>query len=124
MNKKSIEHMQRDLVMADVIKRIGPMKLRPRRLPTFHSLTEAIIHQQLSGKAAMTILGRFQGLFGGPEFPAPEQVLRVSPKRLASVGLSGAKTSYILELARRAANGRLPSFEECKRLEDEDLIEQ
>lgn len=110
--------------MAKVIERIGPMQLRPHRLPTFQSLTQAIIHQQLSGKAAATILSRFQGIFGGEAFPTPKQVLRAPPKRLASAGLSRAKTSYILDIARRSADGLLPSLEECKRMTDAELIEQ
>ncbi len=49
--------------MAAAIERIGPMKLKPRRLSTFQSLTQAIIHQQLTGKAAASILGRVSGDF-------------------------------------------------------------
>jgi DNA-3-methyladenine glycosylase II len=57
--------------MAALIERIGPVELHPRRLPPFESLVQAIIHQQLSGKAAGTILERFRGLFGNDGFPAP-----------------------------------------------------
>ena len=42
--------------MAGLIDRVGPVKLCPRRLMPFQSLTHAIIPQQLSGRAAGTIL--------------------------------------------------------------------
>ena len=85
--------------MARLIDRVGPVKLRPRRLPPFQSLTHAVIHQQLSGRAAGTILGRFLALFGDDSFPAPEAVLKELPERLRSAGLSRPKTSYVLGIA-------------------------
>lgn len=110
--------------MARIIGRVGPMQLRPSRLSPFQSLTHAVIHQQLSGKAAGTILTRFRALFGDDGFPSPQDVLAVSPERLRSAGLSRAKTSYILDIAQRAAQDLVPSLEECDRMTDEELIER
>ena len=62
MNKVAIKHLKKDQVMSRLIKRHGLVELKPRRASTFQSLTQAIIHQQLSGKAAGTILGRFFAL--------------------------------------------------------------
>jgi 3-methyladenine DNA glycosylase/8-oxoguanine DNA glycosylase len=59
--------------MASLIQKIGPIHLRARRVPVFQSLGQAIIYQQLSGKAAGTILARFLGLFGSG-FPSPLSV--------------------------------------------------
>ena len=56
VNKRALAHLRTDPAMAGLIDRIGPVKLRPRRLPPFESLVHAIIHQQLSGQAAGTIL--------------------------------------------------------------------
>ena len=92
--------------MAGLIDRIGPVKLRPRRLPPFQSLTHAVIHQQLSGQAAGTILGRFRALFGDDGFPTPEAVLKASPDRLRSAGLSRPKASYVLGIAQKAVDGQ------------------
>lgn len=124
MNKKALEHVRTDLVMAKIMDKIGPIKLRPRRLSTFQSLTQAIVHQQLSGKAAATILGRFQALFSEGIFPTPEDVLKVPPDRLAAAGLSKAKVSYILDIAQRATKGVLPCLEKCDLMSDADLIDQ
>jgi DNA-3-methyladenine glycosylase II len=110
--------------MAGLIDRVGPPKLRPRRLPPFQSLTHAVIHQQLSGQAAGTILGRFRALFGDDDFPNPEAVLTASPERLRSAGLSRPKASYILGIAQKAVDGHIPTLDECDRMTDAELIER
>jgi len=70
MNKVAIKHLKKDQVMSRLIERHGLVELKPRRASTFQSLTQAIIHQQLSGKAAGTILGRFIALYPGKRFPS------------------------------------------------------
>jgi DNA-3-methyladenine glycosylase II len=57
--------------MSVLIEKIGMIRLKPRRLSPFQSLTQAIIYQQLSGAAAGTILERFKLLFPGTDFPMP-----------------------------------------------------
>ena len=110
--------------MARVINRVGPPKLRPRRLPPFQSLTHAVIHQQLSGKAAGTILGRFRALFAGNDFPAPVAVREASPGQLRGAGLSRPKAGYILGLAQRAVDGHIPTLEECDGMTDTEIMER
>jgi 3-methyladenine DNA glycosylase/8-oxoguanine DNA glycosylase len=110
--------------MAALIDRIGPVKLRPRRLPPFQALTHAVIHQQLSGQAAGTILGRFQALFGDDGFPTLEVVLKASPERLRSAGLSRPKASYVLGIARKAVEGHIPTLDECERMTDAEIVER
>ena len=110
--------------MAGLIDRIGPVKLRSRRLPPFQSLTHAIIHQQLTGQAAGTILGRFRALFGGDAFPAPEAVLKELPERLRSAGLSRPKASYVLGIAQKAVDGHIPTLDECDGMTDAEIVER
>lgn len=110
--------------MAGLIDRVGPIKLRPRRLPPFHSLTRAIIYQQLSGKAAETILGRFMALFGDDSFPAAEAVLEASLERLRSAGLSRPKAGYILGMAQKALDGHIPTLDVCDTMSDEEMLER
>jgi len=110
--------------MARLIDRLGAPKLRPRRLPPFQSLTHAVIHQQLSGQAAGTILGRFRALFGDDGFPTPAAVLGASPERLRSAGLSRPKASYVLGLARKAVDGYVPTLDECDRMTDAEIMER
>jgi len=123
MNQKACEQLRNcDAKLIPWLERIGPIKHRARRLPPFHALLRAIIHQQLSGKAAASILARFQALFPNGDLPTPEQVLATAPGTLRSAGLSRAKLAYILDLAAKTVEGVVPSLEEVDRLTDEELI--
>ena len=124
MNKRAIDHLRADPVMAKLIERIGPIRHRPERLPPFQSLVHAVIHQQLSGKAAGTILGRFVGIFGDGQFPTPEEVLRVPMETMRSAGLSRPKAIYIHEIARSIQDGLVPSLAECAHLTDAEIVER
>ena len=86
--------------------------------------THAVIHQQLSGQAAGTILGRFRALFGDDGFPTPEAVLKASPERLRSAGLSRPKASYVLGIAQKAVDGHIPTLDECDRMTDAEIVER
>ena len=108
--------------MARVIDRIGVIRHRPRRLPPFDSLVRAIIYQQLSGKAAGTILGRFLALFKCDEFPSPDSVLEMAPETFRAAGLSRPKVAYILGLAEKAKAGLVPSLAECDEMTDADIV--
>jgi len=123
MTHRSITHLQTDPIMAKLIEHCGPCTLRPRRLPPFQSLAHAIIHQQLSGKAAGTILKRFKAIYKSSRFPSPKLVAETSLPTLRSAGLSRAKATYIHDLAQRAVNGKLPNLKRCDQMTDQQLIE-
>jgi DNA-3-methyladenine glycosylase II len=111
-----------DEAMAAIIERVGPCRLRMSwRSHYFRALVEAIVYQQLSGKAASTILGRFRGLYPPHRFPKPEEIVRTPVSRLRSVGLSRQKISYIKDLAARAAAGTFPA-RRMTALPDEHVI--
>ncbi len=65
--------------------------------PVFHSLAEAIVYQQLNGKAAVTIFKRFAALAGEPV--TPEGIAKLTDQQLRSVGLSKQKSSYLRDMA-------------------------
>ncbi len=88
---------QNDPVMAQVIRRIGPLKLKRNR-NYFVVLCKAIVAQQISVAAADTITGRFQALFAGSA-PTPERVLKLSDAVLRGVGLSRQKVAYLKDLS-------------------------
>lgn len=113
-----------DPVMAQLVDRFGASDLKPRRLPPFQSIAHAIIHQQLSGAAAGTILKRFNALFDVDAFPTPEAVLRLDVDRLRTAGLSRPKAGYIRDLAEKSIDGVVPSLKECDRLTDAELVER
>jgi len=111
-------------VMAGLVQRHGPMTV-PAAVPVdarFEQLAEAITYQQLAGKAAATIWGRFRALFAeGPLDPAA--VLVSDPVDLRAAGLSGAKSAAILDLAAHAADGRL-ELHRMGRMADDEVLTQ
>jgi methylated-DNA-[protein]-cysteine S-methyltransferase len=115
-----------DPTLARVIARAGPFALELRRASSvFAMLAEAIVYQQLTGRAAATIYARVCALFPGAHRGfTPQHILRASEARLRGAGLSRAKTLALKDLARRAARGELPGLAEARELDDAVLIER
>ena len=110
--------------MARLIETVGPCRLRPKGLgDPFGALARSIVFQQLSGKAAGTIHGRFTALFDDGR-PTPEALLSLSDEKLRGVGLSRNKMLAVQDLAAHFADGRIPSSAKLRREEDEAVIEQ
>ncbi len=117
--RKAILHLKNsDPVMRAIIERIGPCKLQFGE-PVFHSLAEAIVYQQLNGKAAVTIFKRFAALAGDPL--TPEGILKLTPEKMRAVGLSKQKTSYLFDMAERAHRGEL-DFSRLPTMSDDEVI--
>lgn len=85
----------------------------------FNALTRAIVFQQLAGRAAQAIHGRFIALFGGP--PSPAAVLSASEESLRGAGLSTAKTLAIRDLAAKVESGLVP-LERIEELSDDEIV--
>jgi 3-methyladenine DNA glycosylase/8-oxoguanine DNA glycosylase len=120
--RAAVRHLKRvDPVLARVIESVGPCRLESRREGThFQALVRSIVFQQLSGKAATTILSRFNALY--PEkVPTPEAVLATSDADLRAAGLSRQKIGYLRDLASKVATGALP-LDEVESMDDDDLI--
>ena len=124
------EHACRHLSEADprlgeLIARAGPFTMRP--VPTqslFAALVEAIVYQQLSGKAAETILGRVVAIYRPRRYPRPEDILDTPHARLRAAGLSNAKTLAVLDLAARTLDGTVPRMAQVRRMSDDEIIER
>ena len=124
MFDESVTHLSAaDRVMRRLICEIGPCTLTPeaRRSP-FESLVRAVAHQQLHGKAAQTILGRFVALFPRRNFPRPEDVLQARDEQLRGVGFSGAKVAAIRDIAAKTLDGIVPPARQMTRLPDDEII--
>ncbi len=115
-------HLVADDILGPVVERVGPCALRPAwdREP-FESLVRAIAFQQLHGKAANAILGRFIALFD-PPFPTPAQILALDDNVGRACGFSASKIAAIRDIAEKAAAGLVPSRAEAEAMADEDLI--
>jgi 3-methyladenine DNA glycosylase/8-oxoguanine DNA glycosylase len=88
-------------------------------------LAEAIVYQQLTGRAAATIYARVCALFPGAHRGfTPQHILRASDAKLRGAGLSRAKTLALRDLARRAARDELPTLAEARGLDDAALVER
>lgn len=121
--RRAVRHLKRvDPVLGRVIAQVGSCRLRLRvdGVPFDHVL-RAIIYQQLSGKAAATIHGRVQALFGG-RAPTPDELAATSSARLRRAGLSRQKLGYLKDLALKAQSGAVP-FDALEALPDEAVIE-
>ena len=119
--------MERHAELARLVAAAGPCGLAVRReLTHFGSLCRSITFQQLAGKAAATIFGRFVAAATGGGEPidlTPEGVLACSEESMRAAGLSAAKTRSIRALAERAGSGELP-LDDVDSLGDEELIER
>lgn len=118
--RKAVLHLKKsDPVMRAVIERVGPCRMEFGD-PTFHSLAESIVYQQLNGKAAATIFNRFTALAGDPV--TPQGILKLSAEQLRAVGLSKQKSSYLFDMAERAQRGEL-DFSKLADMTDDQVIE-
>jgi 3-methyladenine DNA glycosylase/8-oxoguanine DNA glycosylase len=114
-----------DPQLGTMMARVGRFNMRPEPTQSlFTALLRSIVYQQLSGKAAGTILGRVNRLFAPRRFPTPGELLEISPERLREAGLSTAKTAAVRDLAAHTLDGTVPSLARIRRMEDEEIIQR
>jgi DNA-3-methyladenine glycosylase II len=113
-----------DAKLAELIRRVGPFTLRLKSQHSpFEALLEAIIYQQLHGKAAFAILNRLLRAFGDIH-PQPENLLQAPDELLRSCGLSTNKTKALRDLAAKTLDGTVPSLAKIRRMPDAEIIER
>ena len=104
----AIAHLQQaDPVLGHMMARCGPCTLQPRDLEPLVMLCRSIVYQQLSGKAAGTIMARFLGLYE-PDALTSDALLRTTDDTLRGIGLSRQKIAYLQDLAAKVQDGTLP----------------
>jgi DNA-3-methyladenine glycosylase II len=117
--RAAVNHLKKsDPILRKIIARVGPCRIEYGP-PEFHSLAEAIVYQQLNGKAALTIFKRFTAVAGDPV--TPQGILKLTEAQMRSVGLSRQKSSYLRDMAERANRGEL-DFSKLRGLSDEDVV--
>jgi len=95
--------------MARLIAEVGRCRLESGRAGGhLGALVRSIVYQQLSGKAAATIHGRFAALFHPHPFPDPHAILAREDAALRACGLSRQKIASVRDLCSRVASGSLP----------------
>jgi len=112
-------HLSKDKKLSKLIIGSEPFQLK------FHKniclrLCASIMSQQLSTKVARVIYNRFIDLYGDKE-PTPEQIVVTPFEKLRAIGLSNAKTQYVLNVAQFAINHQLTD-QKLKKMSDEEVI--
>jgi DNA-3-methyladenine glycosylase II len=117
----AIAHLrEKDPKLAAVIDHVGPCTLAPRR-GYFLALCRAIIAQQISTKAAQSVMRKFKRLFPGGR-PTPKALLKLSTPKLRGAGLSRQKAEYLRGIAKAFSEGTIPT-RKLPRMSDEEVIE-
>jgi DNA-3-methyladenine glycosylase II len=111
----------RDPAMAACIERVGPCLIRPGLGDYFSALVRSIAYQQLAGRAAAAIHGRFVEAIGGAV--TAEAVMAASEATIRSAGMSGAKTASLRDLAAKVLDGTVP-LDGIEAYPDDEIIER
>ncbi len=111
----------REPVIARLVDAVGLPDIAKSERTPFEALARAICFQQLSGKAAGTIYGRFEAAVGGAI--TPEAVLGTPLDELRGAGLSGAKAASVVDLAQKVLDGTVP-LATLEKLDDDELVDR
>ncbi len=121
----AVDHLRRaDRKLARLIDKVGPCTMRVRPTgSTFAALAEAIVYQQLNGRAAATIFERVRALFPRARGTLQARhVLAADESALRGAGLSQAKMLALKDLAGRTVAGEIPTLAALAELDDEAVI--
>ena len=116
--------MRADPALAVWMRRIGPLAPERRWKQPFDpvdALARAILYQQLSGKAAATIVGRVEAAIGSQRLHA-DTLGRIDDAALRACGVSGNKTLALRDLAARELRGEIPSTRRMPHMDGEQII--
>jgi DNA-3-methyladenine glycosylase II len=117
--KEATRRLRSDPAFGPVVRRVGPVRLAADRGEPFAALAQAIIYQQLAGRAAATIHGRFVAALGGRV--TPRRVLATDDVVLRAAGLSAGKLASVRDLAAHFASRRL-DLGNAEELSDEEIV--
>lgn len=120
--ERAAKHLvEKDPILASVIREVGIIDQKLSE-DYFFSIVESILSQQLTPKAADSIIRRFVSLFDGGEVKA-EVVGSLEDEQLRSCGISRQKISYIRSLSENFVNGNV-SAEKLPEMDDEEIIDK
>lgn len=115
---------KRDRKLGTWMKRIGPLDPDPRWRKPFDpvdALARAILYQQLSGKAAATIVGRVEAAIGSERFHC-DTLARCDDATLRACGVSGNKLLALRDLALRESRGEIPDLRRMSTMDDAAIV--
>ena len=114
---------QADPLLRRLIDGCEPFAFRRTERHPFEALVRAIVHQQLSGRAAGAIYARVAALFDGGR-PTPPALLALTPEQLRAAGLSRAKVLAVHDLAAKTRRRVVPGPRTVRGLSDDEVIER
>ena len=119
-------HLQRrDRKLGTWMRKLGPIAPDPRWRKPFDpvdALARAILYQQLSGKAASTIVGRVETAIGSDRFHC-DTLARIDDAALRACGVSGNKTLALRDLALRESRGEIPTLRQMSTLDESAIVD-
>jgi DNA-3-methyladenine glycosylase II len=107
------------------VNRIGPIDYSSNWTKPFDvadSLARAILYQQLSGKAAATIVARIEAAMGSKSFHH-RNIAKLSDDQFRACGASGNKTLALRDLARREAAGEIPVTRQMQYMDNDEIVD-
>ena len=114
-----IDHLCTDPRLEAAVREVGEYDIRLDS-DKYESLVQAIITQQLSGKASGAITARLKAMYGGA-LPSPADVLATSDEDLRAAGLSRGKVSYIKGISELVESGGL-DLDSLEKMPDDDVV--
>lgn len=115
---------RRDRKLGTWMRRIGVIEPDPRWRKPFDpvdALARAILYQQLSGKAAATIVGRVETAIGSDRFHC-DTLGRCDDAAIRACGVSGNKLLALRDLAAREERDEIPSLRRMATMDNEAII--
>ncbi|HQZ63527.1 MAG TPA: DNA-3-methyladenine glycosylase [Planctomycetaceae bacterium] len=120
--RKAVRELSKnDLVLANVVKQVGPFSLIADP-GGYDVLVRSILSQQISTAAARTIRGRLQSLLPARKISAKE-FDRLTDEQLQSAGISRQKLTYLRHLTSCTLDGTI-NFRRIAKQSDEEAIAQ
>ncbi len=115
-----IAHLSKDKKLREVLATQDAIEIKKRKnIPL--RLCASIMSQQLSTKVAAVLFKRFLELYEGKE-PTPQEIVDTPYDTLKGIGLSNAKTVYVLNVAHFCIEHGVDD-KRLKKLTNEEIIE-
>ena len=119
------EHLSKDRRFAPWLKKLPVIEADPRWKKPFDpvdALARAILYQQLSGKAAATIVSRVETAIGSDRFHC-DTLARRDDADIRACGVSGNKLLALRDLARREEAGEIPDLRRMSTMSEDAIVE-
>ncbi|KAF1689808.1 DNA-3-methyladenine glycosylase family protein [Pseudoxanthomonas koreensis] len=116
--------LRRDRRLGTWMKRLGPLPPEARWRKPFDpvdALARAILFQQLSGKAAATIVGRVEEAIGSTRLHH-DTLGRIDDAALRACGVSGNKALALRDLTAREAQGGIPGLRRMSTMHQDEIV--